>query len=114
MALTLSIRENKKLKNFDKLSEIFVDLLHLINEYAKEHSLRNEVIIHSLDQQLQMIKKDTCEIYQIYFYVNLFNPLENSGIFNEKKLDSRTIERLLNKILSTDIQENESRKELFT
>ena len=31
-----------------------------------------------------MIEKDTCEMYQIYFYVNLFNPLENSDILNKK------------------------------
>ena len=61
-----------------------------------------------------MIKKDTCEIYQIYFYLNLFNPLENSGILNEKNLNGRTIERLLNQILSTDRPENEKRIELFT
>ena len=33
-----------------------------------------------------MIEKDTCGIYQIFFYVNLFNPLEDSSIINEKIL----------------------------
>ena len=60
-----------------------------------------------------MIEKGTCGMYQIYFYVNLFNLLENSGILNEKNLNRRTIEKLLNQILSTDRQENESRIEAF-
>ena len=36
VTLRFSIPEYKKLKNFDKLSETFVGLLHLINEYSKK------------------------------------------------------------------------------
>ena len=60
-----------------------------------------------------MIEKDTCGIYQIFFYVNLFNPLEDSSIINEKILSKWTIEKLLNEILTTDRQENERRIEQF-
>ena len=60
-----------------------------------------------------MIEKDTCGIDQIYFYVNLFNTLENSRILNEKTLNRKTIEKLLNEILSMDRQENEDRIEAF-
>ena len=67
-----------------KLSETTVDLLHLINEYGKKHRLKNEVIVHLVDDQLQITEKDTYEMYQIYFYVNLFNPLGNSSILNKK------------------------------
>ena len=52
-------------------------------------------------------------MYQIYFYVNLFNPLENSSIISKKSLNKRTIEKLLNEILSTDSHENENRIEQF-
>ena len=52
-------------------------------------------------------------MYQIYFYVNLFNPLENSSIINEKILNKRAIEKLLNEILLTDRQENEDRIDQF-
>ena len=41
-------------------------------------------------------------MYQIYYYVDLFKPLENSSIINEKILNKRTIEKLLNEVLSTD------------
>ena len=53
-------------------------------------------------------------MYQIYFFVNLFKPLENSSIINEKILNKRTIEKLLNEVLSTDRQVNENRIEQFT
>ena len=55
--------------------------------------LRNKIVVHLVDDQLQMIEKDTCGMYQIYFYINLFNPLDNSNILSEKNLNKRTIER---------------------
>ena len=42
-----------------------------------------------------------------------FNPLEDISIINEKSLSKRTIEKLLNEILTTDKQENERRIEQF-
>ena len=60
-----------------------------------------------------MIEKDTCGMYQLYFYVNLFNPLEDSSFVNEKSLSKQTIEKLLNEILTTDRHENERRIEKF-
>ena len=50
---------------------------------------------------------------QTFFYVNLFNPLDNSSILSEKNLNKRTIENLLNEILFTDRKENESRIEVI-
>ena len=49
MILKFSVPEYKKLKNFHKLSKATIDLLHLINKYAKKHKLRNEVITHLVD-----------------------------------------------------------------
>ena len=84
-----------------------------MNKYGKKHKLKNEVIVHLVDNQLQVIKRDTCGMYQIYFYVNLFNPLENSSIISQESLNKRTIKKLLHKVLSTDRQENENRIEQF-
>ena len=75
MTLRFSIPEYKKLKISDKLSETTVDLLHVINEYGKKR-LRNEFILHLVDDQLQMVEKDTCGMYQIYLCVTLFNLLD--------------------------------------
>ena len=72
MTLRFSILEYKKLKTFEKLSKTTVDMLHLINKYSKKHRLRNEAMVNLVDDQLQMIEKDTCGMYQIYFYVNKF------------------------------------------
>ena len=66
-----------------------------------------------VNDSLQMIDKDTCRIYQLYFYVNLFHTLKNSSIINEKTLNKNMIEKLLNKILSTDKQDNKNRVEIF-
>ena len=113
VTLKFSVPEYKKLKNFDKLYKTTVDLLHLINEYGKKYRLRNEVMVHLVDNLLQVLEKDTCGMYQIYFYGNLFNPLDNSSILSEKNLNKRTIERLCNEILLTDRQENERKIEAF-
>ena len=87
--------------------------MHLINEYGKKQNLRSEFVIHLVDDQLQMIEKYTHGIYKIYFYVNLFNPLENSTILTKKTVNRKYIEKLLNEILSTNMQENEHRIEIF-
>ena len=51
-----------------------------------------------VDDQLQKIETDTCGIFQLYFYVNMFMPLENSSIVNDKKLSKSILEKLLNEI----------------
>ena len=107
---TIKLLEYEKL---DNLSETTANLMHLTNEYGEKHNLRSKVVIHLVDDQLQMIKKDTCGIYQIYFHVSLFNPLEKSNILKEKTLNRKTTEKLLNEILSMDRQENEDRIEAF-
>ena len=113
ITLKFSMQEYEKIKNKNRLSETTIDLLDLMYKFGKKHNLRNEVIVHLVDDQLQMIERDTCGMYQIYFYVNLFNPLENSSIIIEKILNKPTIEKLLNEILSTDRQENENGREQF-
>ena len=91
----------KKLKKKKKrLTDTAIDLLHLINEFEKLNKLKNEVALHFVDDQRQMIEKDMWRMYQLCFYVNLFNPLEDSSIINEKGLSEKTIEKLLNEILT--------------
>ena len=107
------MQEYEKIKNKNRLSETTIDLLHLMHEFGKDHNLKNEVIDHLVHDRFQMIDKDTCGMYQFYLYVNLFNPLENDCLINEKILNKQTIETLLNEILLTDRQENENRIEQF-
>ena len=62
ITLRFSIKEYEKIENMNWLSETTIDLLHLINEYGKTHKLKNNVIVHLVDYQLQMIEKDTCRM----------------------------------------------------
>lgn len=51
-----------------------------------------------VDDTIQMIDKDTCRMFQLYFYVNLFNPLKDSAIIE---------------VLTTNTEERENRIENF-
>ena len=65
----------------------------------KKHKLKDEVTVHLVEGQLQLIEKDKCGMYQMYFYVLLFCPLKNSSTISKKLLNKQTIEKLLNEIL---------------
>ena len=45
---------------YDRLSETAIDLLHLINKYGKKYDLKDVIIVYLVDNQLQMIERDTC------------------------------------------------------
>ena len=66
-----------------------------------------------VDDQLQNIKSDTCGLFQLYFYMNLFLPKESSQIVDNRTLTLRTIKNLLNEIFSRDISQNEIAVEDF-
>ena len=57
----------------------------------EKNKLKNEIIVHLVDNRLQINERDTCGMYQIYFYVNLLNPLDNSSIINEKNLNKQQL-----------------------
>ena len=76
-------------------------------EFGKLHNIENEVTVFSLDDQLQQIETDTCGIFQLYFYYNLFNPFDNSSIIKDNVISKRTIEKLLNEIFTLNQEENE-------
>ena len=66
------------------------------------------------DDTLQMAKKDTCGMFQLYFYANWFNSHESGTIIYAEKLKKKTIEVLLNEKLSTNREENEDSVEACT
>ena len=55
-----------------------------------------------VEDKLRDLNSMTFSIFQIYFYDNLFNLGENSKIQNQKRLNKRTIETLLNKFYVLD------------
>ena len=101
------MKEYEKIKDLKKLKTATQDLLHLMYEFGKLHNIENEVTVFSLDDQLQQIETDTCGIFQLYFYYNLFNPFDNSSIIKDNVISKRTIEKLLNEIFTLNQEENE-------
>ena len=49
-----------------------------------------------VEDKIQDLNSMTCDIFQIYFYDNLFNPDENSKIEDKNQLNKRTIKTLSN------------------
>ena len=102
-----SMLQYEKIKDMKQLRTTTQDLLHLIYEYGKLHNVQDEITVFSVDDQLQKIETDTCGIFQIYFYYNLFKPLINSSVIKDNVISKHTIQKLLNEIFSLDKEENE-------
>ena len=100
ISVKFSMSEYEKIKDTKQLKTTTQDLLHLMYEFGKLHNIEDEITVFSLDDQLQKIDTDTCGIFQIYFYYNLFNPFSDSSIIKHKVLTKHTIENLLNEIFS--------------
>ena len=113
VTLKFSMREYEKIRNGHRFTTTTQDLLHLMYELGKLHKINDVVIVHLVDDQLQKIETDTCGIFQLYFYVNLFTLLKNSSIVNDKKLSKSILEKLLNKIFYLDRDKIESLVEQF-
>ena len=111
--LKFSMREYEKIRNSHRLTTTTQDLLHLMYEFGKLHKINDVVTMHLVENQLQKIETDTCRIFQLYFYVNLFTPLKNSSIVNDKNLSKSTLEKLLNEIFYLDRDKDESLVEQF-
>ena len=113
ISLKFSMKEYEKIKNEHRLRPTTQDLLHLIYEYGRLHKIQDLVTVHTLDDQLQKLETDTCGIFQLYFYFNLFMPFEDSSVLKDAKLSKRTVEKLLNEIFSLDRDRNEEQIERF-
>ena len=101
------------IKNAHRLSTTTVDLLHLMNEYGKLHKIKEKITVYLIDDSLQRLDTDMCGIFQLYFYVNLFIPIDGSSIIQDKTLSKSTIEKLLSEIFSLDRDSNEKLIEQF-
>ena len=102
-----SMREYKKIKDTKQLKTTTQDLLHLMYEFGKLHNVEDEVTVFSLDDQLQEIETDTCGIFQIYFYYNLFKPFIDSSIIRDNVISKHTIQKLLKEIFTLNKDQNE-------
>ena len=66
-----------------------------------------------LDDQLQELTTDTCGMFQLYFYKNLFDPVSDSKIIDEEFLTKKTVVALFNEVFSTNKKTNEKEVKLF-
>ena len=90
-----------------------VDLFQSINEFTELNTIKDDVILHFVGNQLQNETSDTCGIFQLYFYENLFNPLKKNKKINDNKLTKNTVLILLNELFPTFDEENEQMTEQF-
>ena len=62
-------------KNINKrqLTRTAQDFFHTLNEFVKIHK-KKVVDVFMVDDCLQNFESDTCGLFQLYFYVNLFLP----------------------------------------
>ena len=97
----------------NSLSETARDFIYFIQAFGIKLKLRGFVNIWTVEDRLQDLDSATCNIFQIYFYQNLFNPEENSKIQGNTKLNKKTIETLFNEIFSLDDKENEIKMEEY-
>ena len=105
------IESYKKINN-SSLTTTVRDFFHSLSQFGKVHN-KDSVDVFMVDDQLQNIESDTCGLFQLYFYMNLFIPKESSKIVSNRTLNLRTIKILLNEIFSKDISQIEIAVENF-
>ena len=94
--------KEKSLKN---LTDTKKDFFHLLSEFEKLKKQKKEMKTVLLDDQLQELTTDTCGMFQLFFYKNLFEPSADSKIMNDEFLTKRAFATLLNEIFLTNKEE---------
>ena len=107
------MNEYEKIKNGHRLRPTTQNLLHLMYQFGKLHKIKDIVKVRLVNDQLQKIETDTCGMFQLYFYFNLFMPFENSSIIKDTKLSKKTIKKLLSEFFSLNRDENIKEVEKF-
>ena len=64
-----------------------------------------------VEDRVQDLNSSTCDVFQLYFYNNLFNPDENSKIQSNNRLNKKTIETLLNELFAM-VNQNKNEKNM--
>ena len=98
--------ESYKKVNKDSLTPTARDFFHSLSQFSKVHN-EISVNVYMEDDQLQNMKSDTCGLFQLYFYMNLFLSKESRKIVGNRTLNLRKIKNLLNEIFSKNISQNE-------
>ena len=102
-----SFLETEKLK----MTKTAQDFFYTLYEFARVYK-RKVVNVYMVDDCLQDLKSDTCRIFQLYFYTNLFLLQPNSKIINNRNLTMKTISTLLNEIFVLERQVEDFAREM--
>ena len=105
------LRWNFKLKNYEKLTQKELNRLSTIArhffkflyDFGRYKKIKNTVKVVTVDGNLQSFETDYCSPFQMYFYLNLFEPFKGSVVTepSSKKLHVKLIDALLNKMSNT-------------
>ena len=93
-------------KTKGQLTETAQNFFHLLEQFARLKQTRCMNII-ILENRIQDLLSSDCGPFQLYFYKNLFDPFEKSGIVQHKNLTIRTLQTVLNEIFVTEVNENQ-------
>ena len=108
---------NFKLKNYEELTQKELHSLSstaqhffkFLYEFGTYKKIKNTVKVVTVDDNLQSFSTDYCGVFQLYFHLNLFEPLNTSIVAKKstKKLDIKLIGELLNELFNTRTHQNE-------
>ena len=88
----------------------------MIFHFAKLKDQKNQIKIIIVEDQLQEFITDTCGIFGLYFYENLFNPLSDSKIINDEfqpKKKKKSIETIKQNFFQQIKKNNEGKIKEF-
>ena len=107
------LRWNFKLKSYKKLTQKELNRLsttarHFFKfpyDFGRYKKIRNTVKVLTVDDNLQSFKTDYCGLFQVYFYLNLFEPIKGSVVteLSSKKIDVKLIDALPNQMLTQEL-----------
>ena len=93
-------------KTRGQLTETAQNFFHLLEQFAKLKQTHCMNII-ILENRIQDLLSSDCGPFQLYFYKNLFDPFEKSGIVEHKNLAIKTLQTVLNEIFVNEVNENQ-------
>ena len=114
---TFKCNNYKKLTSMEinKLSDMAKHFFAFLDQFGKYKNIRNSVKVVIMDDNLQNFQMDYCETFQMYYHLNLLQPLETSiiGRSNSKKLPMKLIGKMLNEIFSLNTSHNKIMLDAF-
>ena len=99
-------------KTKGQLTETAQNFFHSLEQFAKlKQTYCMNIII--LENRVQDLLSNDCGPFQLYFYKNLFDPFEKSGIVNHKNLTLKTLQTIINEIFTPQTNENQQNIKKF-